>query len=132
MIHVEAPASELHPIAFGNSVAVQVGDPVVAIGSSFGLPETVTSGIVSAVERRIAAPNNATIDGAIQTDAPINPGNSGGPLLDRNGQVIGLADQIATGNPTAAGEGQSSGVGFTVASNTVAHAANTIIAHTRG
>jgi len=127
VIHVNAPASELHPISFADSSNAQVGDPVVAIGSPFSLPETVTTGIVSAVGRSITAPNNYTITGAIQTDAAINPGNSGGPLLDGNGHVLGLADQIETNNSTPGGQGSSSGVGFAVPSNTVARIANLII-----
>ncbi len=127
VIHVNVPASELHPIPFADSSAAQVGDPVVAIGSPFSLPETVTAGIVSAVGRSITAPNNYTITGAIQTDAAINPGNSGGPLLDGNGHVVGLADQIETNNTTVSGEGSSSGVGFAIPSNTVAHIADRII-----
>jgi putative serine protease PepD len=127
VIHVNAPASELHPIAFADSSGAQVGDPVVAIGSPFSLPETVTDGIVSAVGRSITAPNNYTITGAIQTDAPINPGNSGGPLLDGNGHVLGLADQIETNNSTPTGQGSSSGVGFAIPSNTVSRIANAII-----
>ncbi len=130
VIHVDAPASELHPIGFADSSSAQVGDPVVAIGSPFSLPETVTQGIVSAVGRSITAPNNYTITGAIQTDAPINPGNSGGPLLDGNGRVLGLADQIETNNTTVSGQGSSSGVGFAVPSNTVARIANLIISGT--
>jgi putative serine protease PepD len=122
VIRVNVPASELHPIAFANSAAAQVGDAVVAIGSPFSLPETVTQGIVSAVGRSIQAPNNFTITGAIQTDAAINPGNSGGPLLDAAGHVLGLNDQIQTNS------GSSAGVGFAIPSNTVAHIANTIIA----
>jgi putative serine protease PepD len=127
VIHVNAPASQLHPIPLADSSTAQVGDPVVAIGSPFSLPETVTSGIVSAVGRSITAPNNFTITGAIQTDAAINPGNSGGPLLDGNGRVLGLADQIETNNTTPTGQGSSSGVGFAIASNMVAHIANEII-----
>ncbi len=96
VIQVNAPASELHPIPFADSSAATVGDPVVAIGSPFSLPETTTTGIVSAVGRSITAPNNYTITGAIQTDAAINPGNSGGPLLDASGHVLGLNDQIQT------------------------------------
>jgi putative serine protease PepD len=122
VIQVNAPASELHPIPFADSSAATVGDPVVAIGSPFSLPETTTTGIVSAVGRSITAPNNYTITGAIQTDAAINPGNSGGPLLDANGHVLGLNDQIQTQS------GSSAGVGFAVPSNTVARIANTIIA----
>ncbi len=128
VIHVNAPASQLHPIPLADSSTAQVGDPVIAIGSPFSLPETVTSGIVSAVGRSITAPNGFTILGAIQTDAPINPGNSGGPLLDANGRVLGLADQIETNNTTPTGQGSSSGVGFAIASNMVAHIADKILA----
>ena len=85
MIKVDAPASELKPIALADSSNVQVGDGVVAIGSPFGLAGTVTSGIVSALNRQMKAPNGYTINGAIQTDAAINHGNSGGPLLDAAG-----------------------------------------------
>jgi putative serine protease PepD len=121
VIKVNVPASELHPIPFANSSAAQVGDPVVAIGSPFSLPETTTAGIVSAVGRSIQAPNGYTITGAIQTDAAINPGNSGGPLLDANGHVLGLNDQIQTNS------GSSAGVGFAVPSNTAARIAGDII-----
>jgi S1-C subfamily serine protease len=121
VIKVDVKPSELHPIAFANSGDAQVGDPVVAIGSPFGLPETTTAGIVSAVGRSITAPNNYTIPGAIQTDAAINPGNSGGPLLDAAGQALGLNDQIQTSS------GQSSGVGFATPGNTDVQVANTII-----
>jgi S1-C subfamily serine protease len=125
VIHVNVPASELHPIPFANSNNAQVGDPVVAIGSPFSQPWTVTSGIVSAVGRSIPAPNNYTISGAIQTDAPINPGNSGGPLLDGNGDVLGLNDQIDTNS------NQNSGVGFATPGNTDQQVANTIISGRR-
>jgi putative serine protease PepD len=128
VIHVDAVTAHVHPIPFADSADAEVGDPVVAIGSPFGLPETVTSGIVSAVGRSITAPNGYTITGAIQTDAPINPGNSGGPLLDGKGDVLGLADQIETDTTGATGQGQSSGVGFATASNMVAHVANELIA----
>jgi S1-C subfamily serine protease len=122
VLKVNVKSSELHPIPFANSNNAQVGDPVVAIGSPFGLPETTTAGIVSAVGRSITAPNNYTIPGAIQTDASINPGNSGGPLLDGNGQVLGLNDQIQTSS------GDSAGVGFATPANTDAQVAGTIIA----
>ncbi|MDQ6842121.1 MAG: trypsin-like peptidase domain-containing protein [Actinomycetota bacterium] len=121
VIHVNVPASELHPIPVGDSSAAAVGDPVVAIGSPFSLPETTTAGIVSAVGRSIQAPNGYTITGSIQTDAAINPGNSGGPLLDANAQVIGLNDQIQTNS------GSSAGVGFAIPSNTLVHIAGQII-----
>jgi putative serine protease PepD len=122
------PASELHPLQFGDSSAVQVGDSVIAIGSPFGLPNTVTAGIVSAVNRTIQAPNQFTIPNAIQTDAPINPGNSGGPLINAAGQVIGLNDQIETNNTNGQGEGSSSGVGFATPSNSDVRIAKEIIA----
>jgi putative serine protease PepD len=121
VIHVNVPASQLHPIPLADSSTAQVGDPVVAIGSPFSLPETTTEGIVSQVGRSITAPNNYQITGAIQTDAAINPGNSGGPLLDANAHVLGLNDQIQTNS------GSSAGVGFAVPSNTVAQIANQII-----
>jgi S1-C subfamily serine protease len=122
VLKVNVNASELHPIPFADSSQAQVGDPVVAIGSPFGLPGTTTAGIVSAVGRSITAPNNYTIPGAIQTDAAINPGNSGGPLLDGAGDVLGLNDQIQTNS------GQSAGVGFATPANTDVQVANTIIA----
>ena len=122
VVKVNVDPSELHPIPFANSSNAQVGDPVVAIGSPFGLPETTTAGIVSAVGRSITAPNNFTISNAIQTDAPINPGNSGGPLLDATGAVLGLNDQIQTSS------GDSAGVGFATPANTDVQVANEIIA----
>jgi putative serine protease PepD len=121
VIKVNIASAELHPIPFADSNDAQVGDPVVAIGSPFGLPGTTTAGIVSAVGRSITAPNNYTIPGAIQTDAAINPGNSGGPLLDGDGDVLGLNDQIQTSS------GDSSGVGFATPANADVQVANTII-----
>lgn len=122
------PASQLHPLTIGDSNAVQVGDSVIAIGSPFGLPNTVTAGIISSVGRTINAPNQFTIPNAIQTDAPINPGNSGGPLLNAAGEVIGLNDQIETNNTNGQGEGSSSGVGFATPSSSDARIAREIIA----
>jgi S1-C subfamily serine protease len=98
----------------GDSSQAEVGDPVVAIGNPFGLQRTVTTGIVSAVQREITAPNGFQIRNVIQTDASINPGNSGGPLLDAEGRVIGINSQIATGG-TSQG---SVGIGFAVPINT--------------
>ncbi|MBV9607645.1 MAG: trypsin-like peptidase domain-containing protein [Solirubrobacterales bacterium] len=120
-------SSELHPLPFGDSSAVQVGDSVIAIGSPFGLPSTVTAGIISAVGRTIQAPNQFTIPNAVQTDAPINPGNSGGPLINAAGQVIGLNDQIETNNTNGQGEGTSSGIGFATPSNSDVRIAKEII-----
>jgi len=113
VLKIDAPTSVLHPIALADSDAVQVGDGVVAIGSPFGLPETVTSGIVSALHRQMTSPNNFTIDDSIQTDAAINHGNSGGPLLDLQAKVIGVNSQIQSES------GGNDGVGFAVPSNTV-------------
>jgi putative serine protease PepD len=122
VIKVDAPASMLHPLQVGDSSAVQVGDGVVAIGSPFGLEETVTSGIVSALDRTIDAPNNFTISGAIQTDTAINHGNSGGPLLNSGGQVIGINSQIESDS------GGSDGVGFAIPSDSVRRVAQQLIA----
>jgi S1-C subfamily serine protease len=115
VLRVNTAASALTPLPLGNSDAVEVGDPVVAIGNPFGLDRTATAGIVSALQRLITAPNRFTIDHVIQTDAPINHGNSGGPLLSSRGQVIGVNTQIETGD-TATG---NVGIGFSVPSNTV-------------
>ena len=115
VLRVDTSASALTPLSLGDSDAVEVGDPVVAIGNPFGLDRTATAGIVSALQRLITAPNQFTIDHVIQTDAPINHGNSGGPLLDDQGQVIGVNTQIETGG-LATG---NVGIGFAVPSNTV-------------
>jgi S1-C subfamily serine protease len=103
----------LSVVPLGNSDDVEVGEPVIAIGNPFGYSRTVTTGIVSGLQREIIAPNGFTIPDVIQTDASINPGNSGGPLLDANGRVIGINSQIATGG----GQG-SVGIGFAVPVNT--------------
>jgi S1-C subfamily serine protease len=113
LLKVDAAADQLHPLALGDSSGVQVGDPVVAIGNPFGLDRTVTSGIVSALQRQIQAPNGFSISHVIQTDAAINPGNSGGPLLDTSGSVIGINSQIQTG-----GGNGNVGIGFAVPINT--------------
>jgi S1-C subfamily serine protease len=116
VLRVEASSRGLTPLEFGDSGAVRVGDPVVAIGNPFGLARTATAGIVSAVqERTITAPNGYPIDHVIQTDAPINPGNSGGPLLNERAQVIGVNSQITS----AQGANGNVGIGFAVPSNTV-------------
>ena len=121
VVRVDAPAGVLHPLALGDSNALQVGDGVVAIGSPFGLEETVTSGIVSALHRQMTSPNNFTIDNSIQTDAAINHGNSGGPLLNMAGRVIGITSQIESDS------GGNDGVGFAVPSNTAHTIANRLI-----
>jgi S1-C subfamily serine protease len=103
------------PLVAGDSTSVRVGDPTLAIGNPFGLDRTLTSGIVSALQRQIVAPDGFSIDNVIQTDAPINPGNSGGPLLDAAGRVIGINSQIATGGE---GSGGSVGIAFAIPINT--------------
>jgi S1-C subfamily serine protease len=115
LLHIDPSAAKLHPLPLGDSSKVSVGDPAIAIGNPFGFDRTVTSGIVSALQRQIDAPNNFTINNVIQTDAAINPGNSGGPLLNAEGQVIGINSQIATG-----GNGNGNvGIGFAIPINTV-------------
>ncbi len=123
VIHIDASASSLHPLTFADSSSVQVGDDVVAIGDPFGLANTVTSGIVSALGRTITSPNGRPIDDAIQTDAAINHGNSGGPLLNASGQVIGITSQIESGTSSSG----SVGVGFAVPSNTVKQVTSEIL-----
>jgi S1-C subfamily serine protease len=113
VLKVDPSAAKLRPLPLGDSRRVQVGDPAIAIGNPFGYDRTVTTGIISALQRQIRAPNGFTIGHVIQTDAPINPGNSGGPLLNASGQVIGINSQIAT-----AGSRGSVGIGFAVPINT--------------
>jgi putative serine protease PepD len=121
VLKIEAPASELFPLALGDSSKLVVGDSVVAIGSPFGLEETVTSGIVSALHREMQSPNGFAIDDSIQTDAAINHGNSGGPLINSQGKVVGVTSQIESDS------GGSDGVGFAIPSNTVRSIAAQII-----
>jgi S1-C subfamily serine protease len=109
LLAVEPKGLDLRPLELGSSAAIQVGDPTVAIGNPFGLDRTLTTGVVSAKQRRITAPNGFAIENVIQTDAAINPGNSGGPLIDAAGRVIGINSQIAT-----AGSSGSVGIGFAV------------------
>ena len=121
VLKVDAPSSKLHPLTLGDSGKLEVGDGVVAIGSPFGLDETVTSGIVSALGRDISAQNNFTIPGVIQTDAAINHGNSGGPLLDMAGEVVGVNTQIESDS------GGNEGVGFAVPSNTISQVVSKLV-----
>jgi S1-C subfamily serine protease len=123
LIRIDPSGLGLKPLNLASSGSVQVGDSVYAIGNPYGLTETLTRGIVSALGREISAPDGAKITGAIQTDAALNPGNSGGPLLNEEGEVIGVNSQIAS--DAARSEGSqpgSTGVGFAVSSDTVAQA----------
>ena len=108
VLRIEAPKDKLPPIAIGTSRELQVGQRVLAIGNPFGLDQTLTTGIVSALNREIESFNQRTIRGVIQTDAAINPGNSGGPLLDSAGRLIGVNTQIASPS------GASAGIGFAI------------------
>ena len=115
LLKIQEHRRALTPIPLGDSSTVRVGDQVIAIGNPFGLDRTVTAGIVSALQRQILSPSNFTIDKVIQTDAAINQGNSGGPLLNADGDVIGVNTQIAT---AGSAEGNV-GIGFAVPVNTV-------------
>jgi putative serine protease PepD len=127
LIKVDPSGLGLKPLTLVSSSSTQVGDSVYAIGNPYGLEETLTKGIVSALGREISAPDGSKITGAIQTDAALNPGNSGGPLLDEEGDVIGVNSQIASEASTADGsQPGSTGVGFAIASNTVAAAVKKI------
>jgi putative serine protease PepD len=106
-------SGETKPLELASSSELRPGDTAIAIGSPFGLSGTVTTGIISALDREIESPNGFPIAGVLQTDAAINPGNSGGPLLDAEGRVIGVNSQIASSSR------QSSGVGFAVPVDTV-------------
>ncbi len=108
VLRIDAPKDKLPPIALGSSRELLVGQRVYAIGNPFGLDQTLTTGIVSALNREIESFNQRTIRGVIQTDAAINPGNSGGPLLDSAGRLIGVNTQIASPS------GASAGIGFAI------------------
>jgi S1-C subfamily serine protease len=113
VLAIEAPQHQLKPLAIGTSDDLQVGQNVFAIGNPFGLDQTLTTGIISALGREIKAENGRTITGVIQTDAAINPGNSGGPLLDSAGRLIGVNTAIYSPS------GSSAGIGFAVPVDTV-------------
>ncbi len=122
VLRVDPDKVQAAPLRIGDSDAATVGDAVVAIGNPFGLDRTVTTGIVSGLQREISAPDGFTISDVIQTDAAINPGNSGGPLISSAGEVLGINSQIAT-----AGGGGSVGVGFAVPINTAQSVADQIL-----
>jgi S1-C subfamily serine protease len=124
VLKIDAHARALTPIPLGNSDGVRVGDPVYAIGNPFGFTRTLTTGVVSAVQRQLEGPTVLPIEHAIQTDAAINHGNSGGPLIDAGGKVIGVTSQISTGNT---GQQGNLGIGFAIPINTVRNVAAQII-----
>jgi len=125
VLKVKAPSRALKPLTLGDSSAVRVGDQVIAIGNPLGYDRSVTSGIVSAVQRSITAPNQvSTIGHVIQTDAALNHGNSGGPLLNANGEVIGVNAQIAPSSSNA-----NIGIGFAIPIDTVKQVTSALIDH---
>jgi putative serine protease PepD len=124
VVRVAAPSAELHPLQLGDSAAVQVGDDVVAIGDQFGLTDTVTTGIVSALNRTITAPDSTPIKNAIQTDAAINHGSSGGALIAADGRVIGVTSQIESSSDG------NNGIGFAIPSNTVESVVTQLLGNT--
>jgi S1-C subfamily serine protease len=125
VLRIDAPAERLVPLAVGTSADLLVGQKVFAIGNPFGLDQTLTTGVISALGRVITARTGRTIDGVIQTDAAINPGNSGGPLLDSAGRLIGMNTAIYSPS------GTSSGVGFAVPVDTINRVVPQLLAHGR-
>ena len=125
VLKIDAPADRLKPIAVGTSSDLQVGQKVFAIGNPFGLDQTLTTGIVSALGREIRSLSNRPIQDVIQTDAAINPGNSGGPLLDSAGLLIGVNTQIASPS------GASAGIGFAIPVDIVSRVVPELILHGR-
>ncbi|MDW5595971.1 trypsin-like peptidase domain-containing protein [Conexibacter stalactiti] len=114
LLKVDPDAVDLHPLTLGDSSDCRVGDPVIAIGNPYGLERTLTTGVVSALQRQLRAPNGFTIQHVIQTDTPIGAGNSGGPLIDAGGRVVGITSQIA-----ADGSSGTTDISFAIPINTV-------------
>jgi S1-C subfamily serine protease len=125
VLQIEAPPDKLIPMAWGDSGKLLVGMRVFAIGNPFGLERTLTTGIVSSLNRTLRTENNRIIRGIVQTDAAINPGNSGGPLLNRRGEMIGINTAIVSR------AGQHSGVGLAIPSNTARRVVDELIRHGR-
>lgn len=121
VLDVDRPSSELTPVSFAADASLEVGDPVIALGSPFGLEGTLTSGVISALGREIESPNGFTIENVIQTDAALNRGNSGGPVLDMQGRVVGVAAQIASES------GGSDGIGYAIPGDTAERVARELI-----
>jgi S1-C subfamily serine protease len=125
IVTIKAPSEKLFPVAMGDSSRLQVGQKILALGNPFGLERTLTSGIISSLDRSFRAKNGRTIKGIIQTDAAINPGNSGGPLLNAKGEVIGMNTAIISQ------VGQSAGISFAVPINAVVRIIRPLIEHGR-
>ena len=122
VLDVDRPAAELTPLQFAPTGGLEVGNPVIVLGSPFGLEGTLTTGVISAVGREIQSPNGFTIENAVQTDAALNHGNSGGPVLDTQGRVVGVAAQIRSES------GGSDGVGYAIPGDTAKRVADELIA----
>jgi putative serine protease PepD len=122
VLDVDRPSSELTPLQFAPTGGLEVGNPVIVLGSPFGLEGSLTTGVISAVGREIQSPNGFTIENAVQTDAALNRGNSGGPVLDTQGRVVGVAAQIRSES------GGSDGVGYAVPGDTAQRVADELIA----
>ena len=121
LLAVKPAGLRLTPLHFADSAGVHVGDPAFAIGNPYTYDQTLTVGVISALDRSISSPNGATITGVIQTDAALNPGNSGGPLLNAQGMVIGINAQIANSGGGFGGQASNSGIGFAIPSSLVLH-----------
>src|SRR4029079_19540830 len=122
---IRVQADRLFPLTLGDSSTVMVGQKILALGNPFGLERTLTTGIISSLDRSLKAKNGRTIKGIIQTDAAINPGNSGGPLLNSRGEVIGMNTAILSQ------VGQSSGISFAVPINAITRILKPLIEHGR-
>jgi putative serine protease PepD len=120
VIRIPSARRDLHPLTLGDSNTVKVGDEAFVIGNPFDLGDSLSAGIISGANRKITAPNGATINDALQTDAPVNPGNSGGPLVNAQGEVIGIISQIETGD----GRGGSVGIAFAIPINAIKQLVN--------
>ena len=121
VLDVNRPAAQLTPLSFASEGGLEVGDPVIAIGSPLGLQGTLTTGVISALGREIQSPNGFTIENAVQTDAALNRGNSGGPVLDTQGRVVGVAAQIASET------GANTGIGYAIPGDTAKRVAADLI-----
>jgi S1-C subfamily serine protease len=125
VLRIEAPAEKLRPIPVGSSSDLQVGQSVLAIGNPFGLDYTLTTGVISALDREVQSIGGRELQGVIQTDAAINPGNSGGPLLDSSGRLIGVNTQIVSSG------GAWAGIGFAIPVDTVNWVVPELVVHGR-